>query len=162
MPVSGTEAWIRYVEPLGLGHLELTPSGGLKVSHVTTSDGLATDAVFMLGRDHTGRIWAGGNKGVNVIERTGRIHTLSRADGLIWNDLSAEGFWADQDGSVYLGTSRGLVRFRAGDIDFKAVAMPCGHYTVGEIPFKFIDGWHLGWFIYSAFKTLEQQTAVAK
>lgn len=45
--------------------------------------------------------------------------------------------------------------FREYDIDFKAVAMPCGHYTVGEIPFKFIDGWHLGWFIYSAFKKLE-------
>jgi hypothetical protein len=42
--------------------------------------------------------------------------------------------------------------FRDYDIDFKAVALPCGHYTVGEIPFKFIDGWHLGSFIYSAFK----------
>ena len=45
--------------------------------------------------------------------------------------------------------------FREYDVDFKAVAMPCGHYTVGEIPFKFIDGWHLGWFIYSAVKILE-------
>ena len=45
--------------------------------------------------------------------------------------------------------------FREHEIDFKSVAMPCGHYTVGEIPFKFIDGWHLGWFIYSAFKALE-------
>jgi dienelactone hydrolase len=44
--------------------------------------------------------------------------------------------------------------FREHDIDFKAVALPCGHYTVGEIPFKFIDGWHLGSFIYSAFKQL--------
>jgi dienelactone hydrolase len=44
--------------------------------------------------------------------------------------------------------------FREHDVDFKAVALPCGHYTVGEIPFRFIDGWHLGWFIYSAFKQL--------
>jgi hypothetical protein len=49
--------------------------------------------------------------------------------------------------------------FREYDIDYKAVAMPCGHYTVGEIPFKFIDGWHLGWFIYSAFKNLELEPA---
>jgi dienelactone hydrolase len=48
--------------------------------------------------------------------------------------------------------------FREHGVDFKAVAMPCGHYTVGEIPFKFIDGWHLGWFIYSAFKELDQST----
>jgi hypothetical protein len=42
--------------------------------------------------------------------------------------------------------------FREYEIDFKSVALPCGHYTVGEVPFKFIDGWHLGSFIYSAFK----------
>jgi hypothetical protein len=47
--------------------------------------------------------------------------------------------------------------FGENDIDYKAIALPCGHYTVGEVPFKFIDGWHLGWFIYSAFKQLEQQ-----
>jgi hypothetical protein len=44
--------------------------------------------------------------------------------------------------------------FREYEVDFKAVALPCGHYTVGEFPFKFMDGWHLGWFIYSAFKQL--------
>lgn len=48
-----------------------------------------------------------------------------------------------------------LALFRENHIDFKSVALPCGHYTVGEIPFKFIDGWHLGYFLYSAFKTLE-------
>lgn len=47
--------------------------------------------------------------------------------------------------------------FQEYDIDFKAVALPCGHYTVGEVPFKFIDGWHLGSFIYSAFKQLEKR-----
>ncbi len=45
--------------------------------------------------------------------------------------------------------------FRQHGIDLKAVALPCGHYTVGEIPFKFMDGWHLGSFIYSAFKQLQ-------
>lgn len=45
--------------------------------------------------------------------------------------------------------------FREYQVDFKAVALPCGHYTVGEIPFKFIDGWHLGSFIYSAFRQIE-------
>lgn len=28
-------------------------------------------------------------------------------------------------------------------LDHKVVAMPCGHYTLGETPFKFIDGYHL-------------------
>ena len=52
--------------------------------------------------------------------------------------------------------------FREYQVDFKAVALPCGHYTVGEVPFKFIDGWHLGKFIYSAFRQLESETRAPK
>ena len=56
--------------------------------------------------------------------------------------------------------SEEVVRFFTEyDIDYKAIALPCGHYTVGEVPFKFIDGWHLGSFIYSAFKQLEPEPA---
>ena len=25
--------------------------------------------------------------------------------------------------------------------------LPCGHYTTGETPFKFMDGWHIGKFL---------------
>jgi hypothetical protein len=32
-------------------------------------------------------------------------------------------------------------------LDFKEVVMPCGHYTLGESPFKFIDGYHLVSFV---------------
>lgn len=28
-------------------------------------------------------------------------------------------------------------------IDAKIVEMPCGHYTIGEAPFKFLDGYHI-------------------
>jgi len=28
-------------------------------------------------------------------------------------------------------------------LDHRAVEMPCGHYTLGETPFKFIDGYHI-------------------
>ena len=37
--------------------------------------------------------------------------------------------------------------------------LPCGHYTTGETPYKFIDGWHLGWFVYRAFKALRGEKA---
>lgn len=39
-------------------------------------------------------------------------------------------------------------------IDFVAKVLPCGHYTTGELPFKFLDGWYLGFFVYSAFRDL--------
>ncbi len=49
--------------------------------------------------------------------------------------------------------------FEQSAIDYKAIAMPCGHYTLGEAPYKFMAGWNLGSFIYSAFKSLDQGTS---
>jgi len=35
--------------------------------------------------------------------------------------------------------------------DHKVVVLPCGHYTTGETPFKYLDGWHLAKFLSHAF-----------
>ena len=43
-------------------------------------------------------------------------------------------------------------QFEGHKLDFKAVALPCGHYTIGETPFKYMDGWHLARFLGKAFK----------
>ena len=51
-----------------------------------------------------------------------------------------------------------LGSFAQRGIDFTSKVLPCGHYTTGEFPYKFIDGWHLGSFIYSAFKNLANET----
>jgi hypothetical protein len=37
--------------------------------------------------------------------------------------------------------------------------LPCGHYTTGETPYKYMDGWYLGWFVYRAFKALRDEKA---
>jgi dienelactone hydrolase len=47
-----------------------------------------------------------------------------------------------------------LRRFSELGIDYISKVLPCGHYTTGETPYKFIDGWYLGSFVYSAFKQL--------
>lgn len=36
-----------------------------------------------------------------------------------------------------------LAKMREHDVDHKVVVLPCGHYTMGETPFKFIDGYHI-------------------
>jgi hypothetical protein len=46
--------------------------------------------------------------------------------------------------------------FRRNGIDFEPRVLPCGHYTTGETPYKYIDGWYLGWFVYRAFKALRE------
>ena len=39
-------------------------------------------------------------------------------------------------------------------IDHISRVLPCGHYTTGETPYKFLDAWYLGKFIHDAFKRL--------
>jgi hypothetical protein len=49
--------------------------------------------------------------------------------------------------------------FRRYGLNFETRVLPCGHYTTGETPYKFIDGWYLGWFVYRAFKALRNEKA---
>lgn len=50
--------------------------------------------------------------------------------------------------------------FRRHGVNFEPRVLPCGHYTTGETPYKYIDGWYMGSFVYRAFKQLRaEQTA---
>jgi dienelactone hydrolase len=56
--------------------------------------------------------------------------------------------YATYDTTFPVELSRDTVeRVRSHNIDAKVVAMPCGHYTIGEAPFKFIDGYHICSFL---------------
>jgi hypothetical protein len=37
------------------------------------------------------------------------------------------------------------IRRRGYSLDVRA--LPCGHYSTGAAPFKYLDGWHLGKFL---------------
>jgi dienelactone hydrolase len=50
-----------------------------------------------------------------------------------------------------------LTNFNAQKIDYVSKVLPCGHYTTGETPYKYIDGWYLGHFVYKEFKRLADQ-----
>ena len=47
-----------------------------------------------------------------------------------------------------------IASFAARGIDFVSKVLTCGHYTTGEFPYKFIDGWYIGSFVYTAFRDL--------
>lgn len=46
-------------------------------------------------------------------------------------------------------------------VDYVSKVLPCGHYTTGETPYKYMDGWYLGSFVYQAFKALREQTVAS-
>jgi hypothetical protein len=54
-----------------------------------------------------------------------------------------------------------LENFDALRIDYIAKVLPCGHYTTGETPYKFLDAWYLGSFVYQSFKKLAMEKASA-
>ena len=49
--------------------------------------------------------------------------------------------------------------FKSLGLHFEPKVLPCGHYTTGETPYKFIDGWYMGSFVYRAFKALRKEKA---
>jgi diguanylate cyclase (GGDEF)-like protein len=115
--ISGNEVWIAYEESKGVTRLLWTGQVP-RLSHFSAKDGLASDCVWLLETDPQGRIWIGGADGLTVISPGGTVRVFDQGDGLIWNDISRDGFWAEPDGSLLIGTSRGLAHYvPTGDVE---------------------------------------------
>jgi diguanylate cyclase (GGDEF)-like protein len=72
---------------------------------------VARSAARFTSIDRRGWIWDGTDSGVLVFD--GRAwRRLSVEDGLIWNDAVENGFLADSDGSVWIGTRGGLTHIQ--------------------------------------------------
>lgn len=127
VPAAPGEPWdlvAGYREALGAAGLKIE-GDRLRVDPIQASTGLSFDKVLFLGRDARGALWLGGGAGVDVFPRPGRrpLH-FGRASGLITEDMSQNAFLAEPDGSVWLGTSRGLVRYRPGAAAGRPVPPP--------------------------------------
>jgi signal transduction histidine kinase/CheY-like chemotaxis protein len=102
--------WIGYYDAYGITRLTF-PEGVLTPEHFNVSTGLRSDKSIFLGFDERGWLWAGSDHGVDVFDRT-RWRHYGRSAGLIWDDCNSHAFMSDKNGRVWIGTSRGLSRFR--------------------------------------------------
>ncbi len=109
-PVDGNEVWIHYADAPGVTRFRFDKQKS-EAEHFSQQDGLLANEVFMLGRDRDGRIWAGGSQGVTRITWGHNTQRYRHDDGLIWDDQSEGGFYAEQDGTILFGTSGGLARY---------------------------------------------------
>ena len=114
--------WVGYREPLGVSRLGFGPVG-VEVSHFTKRDGLPSDYVLFLGLDAHRRLWTGTDNGVAVRSTAGWT-VYTHEDGLVWDDCAANAFLAEPDGAVWIGTLKGLSRYRPSDRAAPRMAPP--------------------------------------
>ena len=96
-------------------------------------------------------LWAG----ISPMHYYGQFASHSRGEAAMRSAKRTLLIYARYDLTFPLEYSLEVLRsFDEHGIDFERRELPCGHYTTGETPFQYIDGWHLGSFVYRAFRDL--------
>ncbi|HYL15631.1 MAG TPA: diguanylate cyclase [Terriglobales bacterium] len=143
------DIWISYNDAAGITHLQVDASGSPKVQQFPLD-------VSVMGKDSHGQIWCGGIDGLVVIAPDGSTRAINHSDGLIWDDTSPMGFWEEKDGSLLIGTSRGLAHYIPrgksadpktpdvaltsvvmGDQDWTGVSQPVAEYKNANLAAEF-------------------------
>lgn len=76
------------------------------------------------------------------------ISPASYLDRLTGRNMPSLLVWARHDLSFLPKYSRQvLAHYRRRRLPHRAVVIPCGHYTMGRAPFKYIDGVSMSWFL---------------
>jgi signal transduction histidine kinase/ligand-binding sensor domain-containing protein/CheY-like chemotaxis protein len=101
--------WVGYRDPIGISRLEFD-GDSLSARHFGPKDGLWPAKTYFLRFDRRGWLWVGTDMGVDRYDGRAWRH-LDKADGLTVNDCDQNAFFADDDGSVWIGTSKGLTHF---------------------------------------------------
>jgi diguanylate cyclase (GGDEF)-like protein len=102
------DAWISYYAANGVTRIHMNQDGHPQLRVYTTADGLASNSIYLISRDHNGNVWLGGDRGLSVLHPDGTISDQARDSGLLWNDVMSDAFYEDADGGIFIGTSRGL------------------------------------------------------
>ncbi|WP_103933109.1 alpha/beta fold hydrolase [Bryocella elongata] len=54
-----------------------------------------------------------------------------------------------------------LRNFDAHHVSYEHKELPCGHYVTGEFPYKYMDGWWMGSFVWREFRKLTREALEA-
>jgi len=105
---------VAYRESIGAAKI-IMQGDKLTVRPIDTTTGLVSNKVVLAGRDASGSIWIGTGSGVDLYDGAwARAASYGKSDGMISGDLDQNAFLAEPDGTVWLGSSRGLIRFQGG------------------------------------------------
>jgi signal transduction histidine kinase/CheY-like chemotaxis protein/streptogramin lyase len=105
--------WVGYRDPIGISRLEFDagpPGARPSTRHFGPKDGMWEARTYFLRFDRRGWLWVGTDMGVDYYDGRAWRH-LDKADGLAVNDCDQNAFFDDEDGSVWIGTAKGLTHF---------------------------------------------------
>lgn len=101
--------WVAYRFSSGMDRVQLRPNGLAVEKHVERP---GSDAiVYFIEPDSLGHMWAGSDHGVDMWDGVRWSH-YGMSDGLVWDNCGQNAFAAEPDGTVWIGTSGGLSRFK--------------------------------------------------
>lgn len=104
------ELCVSYEEAIGASCFRLDGDVLSELRHLDETSGLSNGAVYFLGEDGLGRLWAGTGNGVDVWTG-GTAEHFGQAQGAPGDDCAANAFYAEPEGTVWMGTAGGLGRF---------------------------------------------------
>jgi signal transduction histidine kinase/streptogramin lyase len=102
--------WIGYAGALGVSRLSFDRDKP-QWRHFSERNGLKSDEIDALQTDARGWVWISSNDGADAFDGK-NWHHYSQEQGLLWDDCVGRSLFADVDGSMWIGTSRGLSRFQ--------------------------------------------------
>lgn len=89
---------------------------GRRFTNYDVKDGLTSGTVYLMAMDHEGNMIVGTNKGFDKIRFTAYgqisgIRNYSSADGFTGIECNNKSVFVDQDGSIWFGTVKGVIRY---------------------------------------------------
>ncbi|HEY0333213.1 MAG TPA: diguanylate cyclase [Stenotrophomonas sp.] len=100
--------WIS-LSDAGLWHGRLDATGRQLALQAVDDPLVAKVMPYILRHDSRGWLWLGSSQGIDLL-RDGQWTRVTQAEGLLWDDTSANAFFEDPDGAVWIGSSRGVSR----------------------------------------------------
>lgn len=98
------EAWIGYPDEGNITRVQLFSGGALLTQHFRKG-------MCALGMDARHNVWIEMEQGAGMVSPGGILRTFTQSDGLLWNDINCDTLWQESDGSILIGTSKGLARY---------------------------------------------------
>jgi diguanylate cyclase (GGDEF)-like protein len=101
-------------EAPGVDRVVVLPGDRLTITPLAPAPGAPRAKTVFLGLDAAGSLWVGTTAGADVYPASGPPVHYGRSSGLLSDDLNQLAFLAERDGTVWFGTSRGLVHYLPG------------------------------------------------